>query len=150
ADQTAILKAGRDHRCSRGLRRQYLASRRQRHVDHSGRAYRRTPQPAGHQEAPMTELAEACADLAQLIAALIPALTRDNTPRDAPPAKPAGPVVNTDVLHAMLTLTREIPATRAMACRLTGEPCPGRPVLTCLRALPRLESRLTDLGHIVA
>ncbi len=93
----------------------------------------------------MTPLDEACADLTALLPALIPALTRDNTPGDGHPILSAGAVVNTDVLHAMLTLTREIPATRARACRMTGEPCPRRPLSTCLTALPRLESRLRDL-----
>src|SRR5258708_4548554 len=50
----------------------------------------------------------------------------------------------------MFTLIREVPATRARACQLTGEPCPPRPVGTCLRALPRLASRLHDLAQIAA
>jgi hypothetical protein len=98
----------------------------------------------------VTDLTEACADLADLLPALIPALSRDNTPGDARTILSAGGVVNTDVLHAMLTLSREIPATRAQACQLTGEPCPPRPVATCLRALPRLASRLHDLAQIAA
>jgi hypothetical protein len=98
----------------------------------------------------VTELTEQCADLAVLIPALIPALTRDNTPGDTRAILSAGGVVNPDVLHAMFTLIREIPATRAAACQLCGEPCPGRPVGTCLRALPRLASRLHDLAQIAA
>jgi hypothetical protein len=96
----------------------------------------------------VTDLTEACADLAHLIPALIPALTRDNTPGNTRTILSAGGVVNTDVLHAMLTLRDEIPRIRAEACDILSEPYPPRPVLTCLRALPRLASRLHDLGHI--
>jgi hypothetical protein len=98
----------------------------------------------------MTALAEACADLQILIPALPDALTRDNTPGDGRTVLSAGAVVNTDVLAAMLTLHLEIPATRAAACRLLGEPCPRRPIATCLTALPRLASRLHDLAQIAA
>jgi hypothetical protein len=98
----------------------------------------------------VTALGEACADLETLIPALIPALTRDNTPGSTRTILSAGGIVNIDVLKAMLTLHREIPATRAAACQLTGEPCPRRPVVTCLRALPRLASRLHDLGQAAA
>jgi hypothetical protein len=98
----------------------------------------------------VTALSEACADLAALMAALPAALIRDNTPSDGRTVLSAGGVVNPDVLHAMLTLAAEIPATRAAACDLTGEPCPRRPLATCLRALPRLASRLHDLAQIAA
>jgi hypothetical protein len=95
----------------------------------------------------MTELTEACADLADLIPRLVPALTRDNTPGNTRTILSAGGVVNPDVLSAMLTLRDEIPYTRALACDILGEPYPPRPMLTCLRALPRLAGRLHDLGH---
>jgi hypothetical protein len=98
----------------------------------------------------VTDLTEACHDLLQLIPALVPPLTPDNTPGNTRTAQSAGGVVNTDVLAAMFMLIREIPATRAKACQLTGEPCPRRPLSTCLRALPRLASRLHDLNQIAA
>jgi hypothetical protein len=98
----------------------------------------------------MTDLTESVAELRSLIPALAPALTRDNTPGDGRTTMTAGAVVNTDVLAAMLTLAAEIPATRATACHLLGEPCPRRPIATCLRALPRLASRLHDLAQIAA
>lgn len=98
----------------------------------------------------MTDLTEQCHDLLTLIPALVPALTRDNTPGDGRTVLSAGGVVNTDVLAASFMLIREIPATRARACELTGEPCPPRPIATCLRALPRLAARLHDLAQIAA
>jgi hypothetical protein len=94
----------------------------------------------------MTDLAEACADLAALFPRLAEALTRDNAPADSRAILSAGGVVNADVLHAMLTLSREIPAARAAACDLLGETWQPRPPLTCLRAIPRLRDRLRDLA----
>jgi hypothetical protein len=98
----------------------------------------------------VTDLQQACADLAPLVPMLVPALIRDNMPGDGRSVLSAGSVVNTDVLHAMEVLHHEVPATRARACQLTGEPCLRRPVLTCLRALPRLAGRLEDLAQVKA
>jgi hypothetical protein len=95
-------------------------------------------------------LTEACTDLALLITRLPAALLRDNTPGEIRAILSAGGVANTDVLQASVTIAREIPATRSRACQLAGEPAPPRPIATCLRALPRLASRLTDLGIIYA
>ena len=91
------------------------------------------------------DLGPACAELAALIPALIPALSRDSIPPDRRTAlSPAG-AVNPDVLHAMIILAAEIPAACAAACEVTGEPWQhhrsARP-----GAVPRLHHRLTALG----
>src|SRR6266487_545891 len=57
------------------------------------------------QDQPMSDgLGHACAELAALIPALIPALSRDSLPPDGRTALSAGTVVNPDVLHAMIIL----------------------------------------------
>ena len=95
------------------------------------------------QDQPVSDdLGPACAELAALIPALIPALSRDS----APSALSAGRVVNPDVLHAMIILAAEIPAACAAACEVTGEPWQHHPSAICLRAIPRLHHRLTALG----
>ena len=88
------------------------------------------------------DLGPACAELAALIPALIPALSRDSVPS----ALSAGRVVNPDVLHAMIILAAEIPAACAAASQVTGEPWQRRPSAICLRAIPRLHHQLTALG----
>jgi hypothetical protein len=99
------------------------------------------------QDQPMSDdLGHACAELAALIPALIPALSRDSLPPDGRAALSAGTVVNPDVLHAMIILAAEIPAACAAACEVTGEPWQHRPPAICLRAIPRLHHRLTALG----
>ena len=92
------------------------------------------------------DLGHACAELAALIPALIPALSRDSIPPDRRTALSAGRAVNPDVLHAMIILAAEIPAACAAACEVTGEPWQHRPPAICLRAIPRLHHRLTALG----
>ena len=77
-------------------------------------------------------LGHACAELAALIAALTPALSRDSTAS----ALSAGRVVNPDVLHAMIILAAEIPAACAAACQVTGEPWQHRPPAICRRHPP--------------
>ena len=89
-------------------------------------------------------------ELAALIPALAAALTRDSAPAGGRPVLSAGCVVNMDVLHAMRMLHREIPATCAEACELTGEPWHPRPLPVCLRALPRLHERLAHLDMVTA
>lgn len=64
------------------------------------------------------DLGPACAELAALIPALIPALSRDSIP-DRRTALSAGSAVNPDVLHAMIILAAEIPAACAAACEVT-------------------------------
>ena len=92
------------------------------------------------------DLGPACAELAALIPALIPALSRDGTPPDGRAGLSAGSAVNPDVLHAMTVLAAEIPAACAAACEVTGEPWRHHPSAICLRAIPRLHHRLTALG----
>lgn len=91
----------------------------------------------------MDDLTAACDDLAALFPALAEALTRDNAPADSRSVLSAGGVVNADVLHAMLTLAAEIPASVTSASDDLGEPWQPRPPLTCLRAIPRLHDRFT-------
>jgi hypothetical protein len=91
-------------------------------------------------------LGHACAELAALLPALIPALSRDSVPSGGRTALSAGRAVNPDVLHAMIILAAEIPAACAAACQVTGEPWQHRPSAICLRAIPRLHHRLTALG----
>ena len=92
------------------------------------------------------DLGQACAELAALIPALIPALSRDSRPSRGRTALSAGRAVNPDILHAMIILAAEIPAACAAACEVTGEPWQHRPSASCLRAIPRLHHRLTALG----
>jgi hypothetical protein len=96
------------------------------------------------------DLGHACAELAALIPALIPALSRDSLPSHGRTALSAGRVVNLDVLHAMIILAAEIPAACAAACEVTGEPWQHRPPAICLHAIPRLHHRLTALGMTAA
>jgi hypothetical protein len=92
------------------------------------------------------DLGPACAELAALIPALIPALSRDGTPPDGRAGLSAGSAVNPGVLHAMTVLAAEIPAACAAACEVAGEPWQHHPSAICLRAIPRLHHRLTALG----
>ena len=102
-----------------------------------------TAASATGQDQPISDdLGPACAELAALLPALLPALSRDS----APSALSAGRVVNPDVLHTMIILAAEIPAACAAACQVTGEPWQRRPSAICLRAIPRLHHRLTALG----
>ena len=99
------------------------------------------------QDQPVSDdLGHACGELAALIPALIPALSRDSLPPDGRTGLSAGTAVNPDVLHAMIILAAEIPAACAAACEVTGEPWQHRPPAICLRAIPRLHHRLTALG----
>jgi hypothetical protein len=92
------------------------------------------------------DLGHACAELAALIPALVPALTRDSIPPGGHAGLSAGHAVNPDVLHAMTVLATEIPAACAAACEAANEPWQHRPPAICLRAIPRLHHRLTALG----
>ena len=91
------------------------------------------------------DLGHACTELAALIPALVPALSRDSVPHGRTGLS-AGRAVNPDVLHAMIILAAEIPAACAAACEVTGEPWQHHPSAICLRAIPRLHHRLTALG----
>jgi hypothetical protein len=96
------------------------------------------------------DLGRACAELAALIPALVPALSRDGVPPDGRTGLSAGRAVSPDVLQAMTVLAAEIPAACAAACDVAGEPWQHRPPATCLRAIPRLHHRLTALGMTAA
>jgi hypothetical protein len=102
----------------------------------------RPGQPRRPGPAMSDDLGPACAE----VAALIPALSRDGTPRDRRTALPAGGAINPDILHAMIILAAEIPAACAAACEVDGEPWQHHPSAICLRAIPRLHRRLTALG----
>ena len=78
------------------------------------------------------DLGPACAELAALIPALVPALSRDGTPPDGRAGLSAGSAVNPDVLHAMTVLAAEIPAACAAACEVAGEPWQHHPSAICL------------------
>jgi hypothetical protein len=91
-------------------------------------------------------LGHACAELAALIPALVPALSRDSIHSDGRAGLSAGSAVNPDVLHAMIILAAEIPAACAAACEAAGEPWQPHPSAICLRAIPRLHHQLTALG----
>ena len=69
------------------------------------------------------DLRPACAELAALIPALVPALSRDGTPPDGRTALSAGSAVNPDVLHAMTVLA---PGTRACSVGCLCAPLAGR------------------------
>lgn len=89
-------------------------------------------------------------ELTVLFPALAAALSRDSAPPDGRSALTGGGVVNTDVLHAMIVLRREVPAACHRAAGLCGEARQRRPpesgLGTCLRAVPRFHGRLTSLG----
>jgi len=102
--------------------------------------------PTGQDQPVSDSLGPACAELAALIPALIPALSRDSVPSGGRTTLSAGKAVNPGVLHAMIILAAEIPAACAAACQVTGEPWQHRPSAICLRAIPRLHHQLTTLG----
>jgi hypothetical protein len=97
----------------------------------------------------VTQVGDACAELAQLTPHLAPALTRDNTAaaRITRWEAPLSPV-NTDVLAAIITLRYQIPAVTIRAAQLVNEPWQPRTHRACLVALPRLDERLGHLGHV--
>jgi len=91
------------------------------------------------------DLAGACAELAQLIPCLGDALERDNHGEGPGRAWHGILVVNADVLHALLTISREIPAhARETAARL-GERSPAD-IDAMIRQFPRWAERLEQTG----
>jgi hypothetical protein len=96
-------------------------------------------------------VADQCADLATWLPALADALARDTTTSSGRSmVLSAGSVVNPDVLHAIVTLSREIPSATNHAAQLCHEAWHPRPIATCLRAIPRFHDRLTTIDHIAA
>jgi hypothetical protein len=86
------------------------------------------------------------AELAALLPCLPDAIERDNAAAGPAMAVTAGLPVNPDVLHAIVTLHREIPVTTARAAELAREPWQPRGLETCLTALGRFTGRLYDLA----
>jgi len=93
-----------------------------------------------------TDLAGACAELAGLCPHLADALQRDNGGEGGTRTWHGILVVNADVLHAIVTLGREIPAAAAQAAADLGEKPPARTGAR-LRQFPRYAERLTLLGR---
>lgn len=96
----------------------------------------------------MTGLGDTIAQTTQLWPHLATALARDTAIADGPGATgfTAATVVNADVLNAMLTLGRDVPAVTRQACDAISEPWQHRELTDCLRQIPRLASRMHDLG----
>lgn len=92
------------------------------------------------------DLADACAELAGLCPHLAGALQRDNGGEGGTRTWHGIQVVNADVLHAIVTLNREIPAAAAQAAAELGEKPPARTGAR-LRQFPRYAERLTLLGR---
>src|SRR6266702_308168 len=116
---------------------------------HNGHGQRHRKHAAGTNA--VTGTGDHAAELAVLWPALAAALARDTAGDGTVPGGALGSaaVVNADVLAAMITLTRDVPAVTRAACEALGEPWQPRPVQTCLRALPRLAERLGHLGMAV-
>jgi hypothetical protein len=95
----------------------------------------------------MADIAEITAELADIWPALAAALARDTAVASGGNhAFAAAMVVNPDVLHAMITLSAEIPETVRYACEAIAEPWQHRDLTACLRQVPRLAGRMRDLG----
>lgn len=101
----------------------------------------------------MTDIGDTIGELAGLWPALAAALARDTATPDGPAAPTtwtAAAVVNADVLQAIVTLERQVPAAISRACDDISEPWKHRDLAGCLRQIPRLASRMHDLGHTTA
>ena len=100
----------------------------------------------------MTDIADTVAELAGLWHALAAALARDTTGTDGPATHQwtAAAVVNPDVLAAIIRLDTELPHAVRHACDDISEPWRHRDTDGCLLQVPRLASRMHDLGHINA
>jgi len=96
----------------------------------------------------VADIAGVTAELAGLWPALPEALARDTTAPGGGGSSwvPAG-VVNADVLAAMIALSAAVPETVRYACDAIGEPWRHRDMAGCLRQVPRLASRMRDLGQ---
>lgn len=95
----------------------------------------------------MTAAVPFTAELAALLPRLPGAIERDNTGTGRAVRISGGLPVNEDVLHAIITLHREIPAASLRAATAVGEPWPAfeRDLHQCLRAIGRFAGRLHDL-----
>lgn len=101
----------------------------------------------------MTDIDGTIAELAGLWPALAAALPRDTATAETGPSAaawlPAG-LVNADVEAAIHTLDRDVPAAVRAACEDISEPWRHRDLDGCLTQVPRLASRMRDLGHVAA
>lgn len=99
----------------------------------------------------MSDIADSISELSELWPALAAALGRD-TGAAGPGTRAftAAAVVNADVLTAMVTLDRDVPAVTRAACQAISEPWQPRDLQGCLRQLPRLAGRMHDLGLAAA
>jgi hypothetical protein len=97
----------------------------------------------------MSDLADCVSQLAELWPALARALARDAAGADAMGTRTwtAATVVNADVLAAMITLGRDVPAVTRTACEAIAEPWQHRTLQGCLQQIPRLGGRMHDLGQ---
>lgn len=91
-------------------------------------------------------IAELAAELASLYERLPEAIEKDNTGEGGIKAIAAGVPVNAEVLHAIVTLHREIPAATMAAAERVGEPWQHREIPECLIAIPRFAARMHDLA----
>jgi len=92
---------------------------------------------------------DSVAELAELCPFLPAALVRDTAGDGGlPPAWGAVAVVNADVLAAIITLEEDVPAAVRAACAAIGEPWRHRKIGGHLRQVPRLASRMHDLGDL--
>jgi hypothetical protein len=97
----------------------------------------------------MADIADITAELAAVWPALAAALARDTAAAAGGARAPgSAAVVNADVLAAMIALSAAVPETVRYACDAIGEPWRHRDMAGCLRQVPRLASRMRDLGQV--
>jgi hypothetical protein len=96
------------------------------------------------------DIADVTAELAAIWPAHAAALARDTaagTAAGSAAALSSSQVVNPDVLAAMIALSAAVPEAVRSACDAIGEPWQHRDMAGCLRQVPRLASRMRDLGQ---
>jgi hypothetical protein len=97
----------------------------------------------------VTDIEDVTAELAAVWPALAAALARDTAAAAGGARAPgSAAVVNADVLAAMIALSAAVPETVRYACDAIGEPWRHRDMAGCLRQVPRLASRMRDLGMV--
>ena len=97
----------------------------------------------------MPDIEDVAAELAAIWPALAAALARDTAAAAGGARAPgSAAVVNADVLAAMIALSAAVPETVRYACDAIGEPWRHRDMAGCLLQVPRLASRMRDLGMV--